>query len=156
MAGADLAIMQEAVVPSKRHKRSQTMLDGSQAQQPPQQPTTQPNTPVKRSLWGSRAAPAPEEPAGPSPYADCDPFDVIMMRCCLTSQAVAPRIRPNIATVISYLQPSVLTPPILLCCTSVLLLRQTMCPSKSLSGSGHSTTKMCPSPMCWLPRLLDA
>jgi hypothetical protein len=73
-------LMQEAVVPSKHHKRSQTVLDGSQAQQP-QQPTTQPNTPVKRSLWGSRAAPLPEEPAGPSPYADCDPFDVTMMRC---------------------------------------------------------------------------
>ena len=32
-----------------------------------------PNTPVKRSLWGSRAAPPPE-PAGPSLYAECDPL----------------------------------------------------------------------------------
>ena len=139
--------MQEAVVPSKRHKRSQTMLDGSQAQQQPQ-PTTQPNTPVKRSLWGSRAALPPEEPAGPSPYAECDPFDVIMMRCCLTSQAVASCMCPNIAMMRSYLQPSVLTPLISLCCTSVLLLlRQTACPSKSVSGWRHSTTGLCPCPM---------
>jgi len=70
--------MQETIAAAKRHKRSQTMLDG----QTPvlQQPVTQPNTPVKRSLWGSKAAPPPEEPAGPSPYADCDPFDVTMMR----------------------------------------------------------------------------
>ena len=55
------------------------MLDGSQPV--PQQPVTQPNTPVKRSLWGSRAAaPQLEEAAGPNPYADCDPFDVTMMR----------------------------------------------------------------------------
>ncbi len=72
--------MQEAVAAIRRHKRAQTMLDGSQPV--PVQPVTQPNTPVKRSLWGSRAAaPPPEEPAGPSPYADCDPFDVTMMRC---------------------------------------------------------------------------
>ncbi len=72
-------VMQEAVAAIRRHKRAQTMLDGSQPV--PVQPVTQPNTPVKRSLWGSRAAPPPEEPAGPSPYADCDPFDVTMMRC---------------------------------------------------------------------------
>ena len=58
--------MQEAVAAIRRHKRAQTMLDGSQPV--PVQPVTQPNPP-------------PEEPAGPSPYADCDPFDVTMMRC---------------------------------------------------------------------------
>ena len=71
--------MQEAIAAIRRHKRSQTVLDGTQPV--PAQPITQPNTPVKRSLWGSRAAaPPPEEPTGPSPYADCDPFDVTMMR----------------------------------------------------------------------------
>ncbi|BDA46094.1 probable translocator protein at N-terminal half [Coccomyxa sp. Obi] len=65
----------------QRHKRSQTVLDGS----PPKalQPPSQPATPLRRSLWGSRAAatPAPEqEPAGPNPYTACDPFDVTMMR----------------------------------------------------------------------------
>ena len=73
--------VQESMPVIRRHKRAATMLDGSQPPEVPkdQQPITQPNTPVKRSLWGSRAAPPPE-PAGPSPYAECDPFDVTLMR----------------------------------------------------------------------------
>ena len=73
--------VQESVPVIRRHKRAATMLDGSQPPEVPkdQQPITQPNTPVKRLLWGSRAAPPPE-PAGPSPYAECDPFDVTLMR----------------------------------------------------------------------------
>lgn len=73
----------------KRHKRSQTTLDGSpppkQLQQQQQQPPSQPATPLRRSLWGraaaAAAAPEPEEAAGPNPYSACDPFDVTMMRC---------------------------------------------------------------------------
>lgn len=70
----------------QRHKRSQTVLDGS----PPKalQPPSQPATPLRRALWGSRAAAAPapdQEPAGPNPYTACDPFDVTMMRCASPS-----------------------------------------------------------------------
>jgi hypothetical protein len=85
--------MQDKPHHARRHKRSQTVLDGSPpvpepkqaAQQQAQQPPSQPATPLRRALWGSRAAAAPEqaapEAAGPSPYAACDPFDVVMMRC---------------------------------------------------------------------------
>lgn len=66
-------------------------MDGSppkvqQQQQPKQPPTSQPGTPLRHALWGSRAAaaaPEAEEPAGPNPYTACDPFDVTMMRCNL-------------------------------------------------------------------------
>ena len=66
----------------QRHKRSHTVLDGS----PPKalQPPSQPATPLRRSLWGSRAPATPvadQEPPGPNPYTACDPFDVTMMRC---------------------------------------------------------------------------
>ena len=65
----------------KRHKRSQTVLDGSPPK--PLQPPSQPSTPLRRSLWGrgAAAAPEPQEPAGPNPYTACDPFDITMMRC---------------------------------------------------------------------------
>ncbi|KAK9906580.1 hypothetical protein WJX75_004515 [Coccomyxa subellipsoidea] len=64
----------------KRHKRSQTVLDGSPPK--PLQPPSQPSTPLRRSLWarGAAAAPEPQEPEGPNPYTACDPFDITMMR----------------------------------------------------------------------------
>ena len=88
-----LPFSQDAPHHGKRHQRSQSVLDGSTppVKDPPaahhdqnqQQAPSQPATPLRRALWGSRAAAAPdapEEPAEPSPYSACDPFDVAMMR----------------------------------------------------------------------------
>lgn len=73
----------------KRHKRSQTVLDGSPPK--PLQPPSQPSTPMRRSLWGRAAAPEPEQPQGPNPYTACDPFDVTMMRCAWRCTCLAAR-----------------------------------------------------------------